>query len=89
MYNIETDMTLNNLEQVCSSDTTYQLLIKRIECGFPCTTQQLDAKIRDFWDVRDCLTIAGQIILMDDRIIIPTQLRKHPFIVTFSTSKYH
>ena len=49
--NIKTDMTLNNLEQVCSSDTTYQLLIKRIEYGFPSTCQQLDAKIRDFWDV--------------------------------------
>ena len=77
VYNIETDMTLNNLEQVCSSDTTYQLLIKRTECGFPSTCQQLDAKIRDFWDVQDCLTIAGQTILVGDRIIIPTQWRKH------------
>ena len=51
VYNIKTDMTLNNLEQVCPSDTTYQLLIKRIECGFPSTYQELDAKIRYFWNV--------------------------------------
>ena len=76
-------MTLNKLEQVCSSDT-YQLLIERIECGFPSTHQQLDAKIRDFWNVRDRLTIAGQIILMDNRIIVPTQLRKHIFSLLHS-----
>ena len=62
-------MTLNNLEQVCSSDTTYQVLIKSIEHGFPYTQQQLDAKIRDFWDIQDHLTMAGQIILMDDSTI--------------------
>ena len=65
------------LEQECISDPTYQLLASTIENEFPNTQQKLDPKIRDYWGTRNCLTVKGNIILMDSEIALLISLRKY------------
>ena len=67
----------NKLEKECISDQTYQLLVSTIENGFPNKQQQLDPKIRDYWDTKNRLTVIGNITLMDSQIVIPILMIKY------------
>ena len=68
--------THKKLEEACKQDRSHALLIETIGKGFPKTRQLLDPSLRDFWEVRDRLTVVGNFILLDNRLVIPLCYRK-------------
>ena len=70
-------MTTSQLQNHCKEDPTYQLLIQTITIGFPTMKNDLPNAIRSFWEVRERLSVSDKIILMDDHLVIPNNLRKN------------
>ena len=70
-------ITLQEIQDVCKSDQSYQELAKTIANGFPKKQNDTSPNIRDFWEVRDRLSLSDRIIYMDHCIVIPSSLQKH------------
>ena len=84
ILNIELDpvsekfISLTDLGRLTSNDVSLQRLKTHIITGFPQSRQLMDADIRQFWEVRDRLSVSpDNIILMDDRLVIPCTYRKN------------
>ena len=64
------------LRDAANSDKNYQDLQKLISTGFPSSKHVLSPELQSFWNVKDRLTqTQGGIILMDYRLVIPTNYR--------------
>ena len=50
-------------------------LMNQIQTGFPDHKQQLDEDLREFWSVRDELSVVNGIILMGKRLFVPRAAR--------------
>ena len=70
-------ITLQEIQDACKSDQSYQELAKTIVNGFPKKQNETSPSIRDFWEVRDRLSLSDRIIYIDHRIVIPPSLQKH------------
>ena len=70
-------ITLQEIQDACKSDQSYQELAKIIANGFPKKGNETNPSIRDFWEVRDRLSLSDRIIYMNHRIVIPPSLQKH------------
>ena len=58
-------------------DPQYEKLISVIQEGFPRTRNLIAPKVREYWEVRHCLSTDNGLVLLDWSIVIPkTQLRK-------------
>ena len=53
----------------------YKLVSQTIAAGFPKTKNETDPMICDYWSVKDRLSLLGNLLLMDDRLVIPRKLR--------------
>ena len=65
-------------EQVKSStktDSVLQKVMKYVINGFPSTKKAMDVDTREYWEYRHCLNVADDMLLYDDRIVIPNELR--------------
>ncbi len=69
------DVLLNKLEQAALHDTDYQALLRAIENGFT-DVKKLPACVKPYWQVKDELSIAGNLALKGAQIIVPSTLRK-------------
>ena len=67
---------MEDINHACKSDTTYCLLITTIQNGFPITRQKPVQALREFWEVRNCLSTTNNIALLDRRLVIPSSLRE-------------
>ena len=70
-------ITLQEIQDACKSDQSYQELVKTIANSFPKKRNETSPSIRDFWEVRDCLSLSDRIIYMDHHIVILPSLQKH------------
>ena len=68
-------VSMKVLETACKTDKAHQLLLKAITQGFPATRHTTDTSIRDFWSVRHRLSCNESIIFLDQRLVIPAQIR--------------
>ena len=57
------------------ADSTYTTLISQVRNGFPNNRRSLDPLIRDFWEVRHRLSVDDGLAMVDQRIVIPSNLR--------------
>ena len=69
---INTDM----IENSDKSDPSYMNLLKWTEAGFPSSKHKCDPDIKCYWEKRYSLCTFGNIVMMDNRLIIPQTLRK-------------
>ena len=68
--------SLWNIKLAAAEDSEYQLLIETIKKGFPNTRSMTDPKIRQYFSVKDRLSlIKYDIVVIDDRIVFPKSLR--------------
>ena len=70
-------ITLQEIQDAYKSDQSYQELAKTMANGFPKKRNETSPNIRDFWEVRDRLSLSDRIIYMDHRIVILPSLQKH------------
>ena len=68
--------SLDHIHFAGQKDTQYTLLGKTIDNGFPNSRQAMLPTIREYWEVRNCLSNDNGLILLDWRIVIPTSQRK-------------
>lgn len=57
-------------------DEEYQLVCQHVATGFPANRNLMDPRVRNFWSVRNRLSLTGSILMMDDRLVIPKALRR-------------
>ena len=65
----------DELKTATKNDSLCQELTSTILRGFPLTRHLTPPLIREFWSVRENLWISNDIIMYNDRIVIPTALR--------------
>ena len=63
-------VSLDEVRDEGRGDKTYSALISTIEQGF------FLIHLREFWEVRDRLNTQDDIVYMDQRVVIPSSLRK-------------
>ena len=74
----DTFASLPKLMMAIRQDSTYLQLQDLICNGFPSSKHNVSPELQCYWNVRDRLTQTRKgVILMDQRIIIPTNYRKH------------
>jgi hypothetical protein len=50
-------------------------LVTLIHKGFPATKDEMDARFSEYWVHRDSLYITDQVVMYNDRVVIPPSLR--------------
>ena len=66
---------MGSLNNASKADPEYQQLIKTIQVGFPKTQQLTPPDIQQYWEVKQCLSVYGDIVLVDQCLVIPKKLR--------------
>ena len=56
------------------------MLIKLIHEGFPLSKKEMPAPLAPFWDARFRLTVHEDVVLFENRIVVPTSLRLQSLI---------
>ena len=69
-------ITIDQVNDICRSDRVYLKLAKAIINGFPKTRNITGPEIQEHWELRNRLSLFRDIVLLDDRIVIPQALRK-------------
>ena len=69
-------LTTADIHTAAAKDTTHQLLLQTVTNGFPTSRNDLKEELRVYWTVRDRLSLLNNLIMMGDRIVIPTTHRK-------------
>ena len=72
-----TMVTIEQIQNTSKNDANLRNLIHTINTGFPTCRNDLPTGIHEYWEVRDRLTVSKDVVLMDDRIVIPLTLRKY------------
>ena len=70
-------LTADDIANAVSADPEYQDLVALIQKGFPTHRKQVEpAHLREYWNVRERLSIFNGTALLDQRLVIPRSLRK-------------
>ena len=67
--------TGSELNKAAHDDEEYKNLYKLVQTGFPDTKDQIPSALKTFWGVKDRLSIEGDVLTIDSRIVIPKILR--------------
>lgn len=67
---------LGRIEAATRADSEMQELLRIITAGWPNKQEELpNSCVRDFWNYRDEMTVCGDLIMKNDRILIPKSMR--------------
>ena len=69
-------ITWDAVRDVTWRDPSRQLLLHYICSGFPTSRQSLPAEVQEYWQYRDCLSAVDEVLMMDDHILVPPELRQ-------------
>lgn len=75
LTNAISDANIDEFKQATKADDELQDLSKIIQTGWPGRIKSLKPGIRQYWSVRDRLTVADGLVLLGERIVIPRSLR--------------
>ena len=70
-------VSLDDVRTEGKKDELYLSLISRVEGGFPSSRPQIAPQLRQFWEVHERLFTQDGIVYLDQRVVIPSVLRKH------------
>jgi hypothetical protein len=71
-----TDMLLNSLREVATADETYLDLIAAVEAGFSARREITAPSVRQYWTIRQELSVDNGLVLFGKRIVIPQRSRR-------------
>ena len=69
------NVSMSDILRAGSSDEEYKSLLEVIAVGFPSTRNTTSPLLRDYWSVRDRLSVHKESVLMNDRVVVPKALR--------------
>ena len=67
-------LTVKRLQDICSRDEAYSILLQYVDHGFPRSKQEVDKRLVKFWGVKNELYKQDSLVLKDGRIVIPAAL---------------
>ncbi len=76
---------LDEIRNATNSDTRFQNLKNVIKYGWPDERRSCQPSVIEFWNHRDQLSVAEDIIFKGDKIVIPMSLRKSMVEVVHSS----
>ena len=68
-------ITMESLNNASKPDPEYEQLIKTILAGFPKTKHLTLPNNQQYWEVRQCLSVEGDVVLLVQCLVIPKKLR--------------
>ncbi|XP_046437914.1 uncharacterized protein K02A2.6-like [Daphnia pulex] len=71
-----TGMVLNSLREVATADETYLDLIAAVEAGFSARREITAPSVRQYWTIRQDLSVDNGLVLFGKRIVIPQRSRR-------------
>ncbi|XP_063589603.1 uncharacterized protein K02A2.6-like [Penaeus indicus] len=77
--NQDADRTLQELREAATADPTYCRLKNCVITRFPSNRYDLHNSLIPYWKLRDSLSADGELVLYGQRIVIPTDHRRHTF----------
>ena len=63
------------LEKAVANDSSYLSLLTTVITGYPKTRDNLEVCLKPFWNVWDCLSFEGNLVYLEDRVVIPAAHR--------------
>ena len=69
-------ITLDIISDAAKTDDVYLSLLQTIMDGFPEIKNETSPSIRDFWQIRNSLSVHGHVAYFGERIVIAQKLRK-------------
>ena len=69
-------ISTKQMQQETARDETIQLVLSYVRSGFPATRSQLPQNTHGFWNARAHLREKDSMLFFDNRVVIPTSLRK-------------
>jgi hypothetical protein len=69
------NVSMSDVQRAGATDEEYRSLLEVVKAGFPTTRNATIPLLRDYWSVRDRLSVQDANICMDDRVVIPKALR--------------
>ena len=70
------DERLTSLKEETGKDPTITKVMKNVREGWPASVKKVDREIREFWSLRDDLSVVDGLLLCGSRIVIPSIARK-------------
>lgn len=67
--------TTAELHEAAISDKDYKTLLSLVTNGFPKTKDSTSSEVKSYWNVRNRLSFEGPLVMLEERIVIPTSLR--------------
>ena len=64
------DINMIELDKAAVNDSSYRSLLTTIITGFSKTRDHLEACLKPFWNVLDCLSFEGNLVYLEDRVVI-------------------
>ena len=75
--NLSQSISIDEVKEAGQADEQYTDLLRLIQSGFPRSRNKVQPPhLREFWGVKDRLTVIDDVALMDSRIVVPRSLRK-------------
>ena len=69
-------VSLDDIRNEGKRDQAYSSLINTIQEGFPSSRSNTVPQLREFWEVRERLFTQDHVVYLDQRVVIPSKLRK-------------
>jgi hypothetical protein len=71
-----TDLVLDSLRKIAADDETYLELIAAVESGFSARREITAPSVRQYWTIRQELSVDDGLVLFGKRIVIPQRSRR-------------
>lgn len=69
-------ITRADIQRAAVNDNTHKLLMDVVQHGFPSSRNELHEELRTYWGVRDKLSLLSNMLMMDERVVIPSIYRR-------------
>ena len=66
---------MEQLHDACIDDTDYRLLARTIQNGWPERSRSVPASLKEYYNVRDELSVEDDLVFRGQRVVVPRQLR--------------
>ena len=69
-------ITIEEIKKEALNDEKYMTLLTLVKAGFPEHRGLLQNDLKEYWNVKDRLSYEDNLVMMDQRIVIPNSLRR-------------
>lgn len=72
----QADPLMNDLRKAANGDTGYASLVEAVLTGFPARRDRTDLAVRQYWTIREQLSIDDGLVFFGSRVVVPSAARR-------------